>query len=110
MPYVIMSLVLAVAWIPLFARFLRGWRNRRNPVSLAICATISFLVYINVMTATVALGLGDWQTTRILNLLFDGFAVVNFYVSFYWSNQRFPDARRGSYSIPPTNVSKDSRD
>jgi len=110
MLYVIASLALAVAWIPLFLRFLRGWKNRKNPVSLAICATISFLIYVNVMTATVALKLGDWQTVRILNLFFDGLVVVNFYVSFHWSNQRFPDARRSNYSVPPTNVSKDSQD
>jgi hypothetical protein len=46
----------------------------------------------------------------MLTTLFNGFVVVNFYLSFHWSNQRFPNARRGSYSVPPTNVSKDARD
>lgn len=110
MLYVIAPVVLALAWIPLFLRFLRGWRNRKNPVSLAICAAISFLIYTNVVSMLLALGAGDWQTVRALNLLFGAFVIVNFYIAFNWSNQRFPEARRGSYSVPPTNVSKDSSD
>lgn len=110
MPYAIASLVLAIAWVPLFLRFLRGWRNRKNPVSLAICACISFLIYGNVTTTLLALDAGAWQTVRILSIVFNAFVVVNFYVSFHWSNQRFPDSRRGSYSVPPMNVSKDARD
>lgn len=110
MLYIIASLALAVAWAPLFKRFLRGWRNRKNPVSLAICALISLIMYTNVMTALLALDPGNWQTVRVLDLLFGGFVVVNFYASFRWSNQRFPNARRGAYSVPPTNVSKDARD
>lgn len=110
MAYVIASFALAVAWLPLLARFLRGWRSRRNPVSLAICATISALVYGNVTTALTAMGLGTWDTVRALTIGVNAFVVVNFYLSFHWSRQRFPDARRGSYSIPPMNVSKPSDD
>ena len=106
----IISLVLAVAWIPLIGRFLRGWRNRKNPVSMAICAMISFLIYVNVITALTLMGLGTWETTQSLSILFNAFVIINFYMSFHWSNQRFPDARKGSYSVPPTNVSKPKDD
>lgn len=110
MLYALAPIVIALAWIPLFVRFLRGWKNRKNPVSLAICAAISFLIYTNVVSMSLALGSSDWKVVRDLDMLFGAFVVVNFYVAFYWSNQRFPDARRGSYSVQPTNVSKDSRD
>ncbi len=110
MPYVIASAALALAWIPLFRRFHRGWKNRKNPVSLAICAMISLAIYGNVMGVLLALGMGDWWTVRVLSLTLDAFVIANFYLSFRWSDQRFPDARRGSYSVPPTNVSNDARD
>lgn len=107
---VIASFALSVAWVPLLVRFLRGWRSRRNPVSLAICATISALIYGNVTTALTAMGQGAWETVRTLTIAVNVFVVLNFYLSFYWSRQRFPDARRSSYSIPPMNVSKPSDD
>lgn len=110
MAYVIIPTALALAWVPLLLRFLRGWRNRRNPVSLAICATISAAIYGNVTTTLLAIGQGAWETVRILTVAVNAFVVLNFYLSFYWSAQRFPDARRGSYSIPPMNVSKPSDD
>jgi hypothetical protein len=106
MVYVVVPAVLALAWIPLLVRFLRGWRNRRNPVSLAICATISALVYGNITTALTAMGQGAWETVRMLTVAVNVFVVVNFYLSFHWSGHRFPDARRSSYSIPPMNISK----
>lgn len=110
MAYIIASLALAVAWVPLLVRFLRGWRSRRNPVSLAICATMSALIYGNVTTALTAMGQSAWETVRTLTIVVNAFVVVNFYLSFHWSRQRFPDARRSSYSIPPINVSKPSDD
>lgn len=109
MAYVVIPLALAIAWIPLLVRFLRGWHNRRNPVSLAICATISSVIYGNVTTALLAMGQGAWQTVRILTVAVNAFVVVNFYLSFHWS-RRFSDARRSSYSIPPMNVSKPNDD
>lgn len=110
MIYVIVPAALALAWVPLLVRFLRGWRSRKNPVSLAICATISALIYGNITTALTAMGQGAWETVRMLTVAVNVFVVVNFYLSFHWSSQRFPDARRGSYSIPPMNVSKPDDD
>lgn len=110
MVYVIIPITLALAWIPLLIRFLRGWHNRKNPVSLAICATITALIYNNVNTALTAMGQGAWETVRMLNVAVNVFVVVNFYLSFHWSGQRFLDERRGSYSIPPMNVSKPNDD
>lgn len=110
MAYVIVPIALAFAWVPLLVRFQRGWRNRKNPVSLAICATISALIYNNITTALTEMGQGAWETVRMLTVAVNAFVVVNFYLSFHWSSQRFPDARRGSYSIPPMNVSKPDDD
>lgn len=110
MVYVIIPTVLAFAWVPLLIRFLRGWHNRRNPVSLAICATISALIYENITTALTAIGQGTWETVRILTIGVNAFVIVNFYLSFYWSEQRFPDTRHSSCSIHSRNMSKPSDD
>lgn len=106
MAYVVIPTALALAWVPLLVRFLCGWHIRRNPVSLAICATISALIYGNITTALTAMGQGTWETVRILTIAVNAFVILNFYLSFHWSRQRFPDARRGSPSIPPISESK----
>lgn len=111
MLYHVLSLALAAAWVPIFVRFLRAWKARKNPVSLAICATISFLIYRTIVPVLVELNLGTWPVAEDLTLLFNGFALMNFYVSFHWSSQRFPDARRRSGSTSaPVNVPKDLKD
>ncbi len=107
----VLSLALATAWIPIFMRFLHAWKARKNPVSLAICATISFLIYRTIVPVLVELNLGTWAVADDLTMLFNGFVLLNFYVSFHWSAQRFPDARRRSGSTTaPSNVPKDLRE
>jgi hypothetical protein len=99
-------LTLAVVWLPLAWRFLRGWRNRKNPVSLAICAAIGLSVYVNIMMALALTEHTSWEFFIIATRLFDLVVIVNFYVAFHWSKKRFPNARRTphEYSIPPTNT------
>lgn len=110
MIHVSIPVILAAAWIPLMVRFLRGWRKRRNPVSLAICATISAQVYANVTATLTAAGLAARETVWALTMAVNVFIVINFYLSFRWASQRFPDARRDACSIPPTDVSKQDGD
>ena len=105
---VIVSSVLAIAWLPLAARFNRGWKNRKNPVSLAICIALIMFAYTN---ALFVLALSDQITWRFLSLathVFSIFAVTNFYVCFYWSDKKFQDSRR-AYSVPPTNTTNTPR-
>lgn len=105
---IILSGALALAWLPLALRFNSGWRARRNPVSLAICASVLLFAYTN---GLFALALAGWTTWRFFATAWHVFGVVvvvNFYVAFRWSEKRFPDAR-STYSIPPTNVSSTPR-
>ena len=107
----VLSIVLAIAWLPLAWRFLRGWRNRKNPVSLAICAALCLFTYTNVM---LALELNDgesWEFFTIATRAFDVIVLVNFYVAFKWSAKKFPDARSytADYSVPPMNVTSTPR-
>lgn len=106
------SVVLAAAWLPLAARFLRGWRNRKNPVSLAICAALCLFAYSNVMFALVVLDSTTLRFLAIASHAFELVVVVNFYAAFRWSAKRFPEARGESreYTVPPMNVSNTSHE
>jgi len=106
---VVASIVLAVAWLPLAIRFLRGWRSRKNPVSLAICAALCLFAYSNVMFALVMLDGASLRFLAIASHVFELVVIVNFYIAFRWSAKRFPDAR-GQYSIPPMNTTSTPRE
>lgn len=102
----VLLLMVAVGWFPIALRFLRGWQRRRNPVSLAICATVSFVVYANIMAATMVIGPDNRQAAIFLTLIFDIIVLMNFYASFRWARKRFAKTRRGE----TPNVSKQRPD
>jgi hypothetical protein len=107
------SVALAIAWLPLALRFLRGWKNRRNPVSLAICAALCLFMYTNVMLGIVLIDGASWNFFVIATHVFHLIVVANFYVAFKWSERRFPDQRHrtrsNEYSVPPTNAPNTSQ-
>lgn len=103
------SCVLALAWLPLALRFKRGWTNRRNPVSLAICAAALLFAYTNVLFAFTLASQTSWSFFAIATHVFDTAVVVNFYAAFRWSDRRFVDARQNTYSVPPTNSASTPR-
>ncbi len=102
---VVLSCALALAWLPLAVRFNRGWKTRRNPVSLAISAAMCLFVYTNILFVLALLEQTTWRFFVIATHAFDAIVVANFYVAFRWANKRFPDSRTNSYSVPPTNRS-----
>lgn len=101
---IIASVFLAAAWLPLAWRFNLGWRARKNPVSLAICASALLFSYTNILFILALTGETTWRFFALTTHVFDVVVVVNFYVAFYWSDQKFVEARRRVYSIPPPNV------
>lgn len=109
MLYTVVTVAVICAWIPIFLRFLRAWRARHNPVSLAICATIAFTVYRSTMAVLVDMDLGSWLTARNLSLVFNALIVINFYAAFRWSETHFRDERSRT-TEPPPNASKDLKD
>lgn len=91
---VLALIVVGVAWLPLAARFWLSWRDRHNPVSLAICGAMAFMVWLHgalawaIYTSSVSV---EWfgATAVVLSTLL----MAYFYVSFAWSRHRFPDSR-----------------
>jgi uncharacterized membrane protein len=107
---IITSSVLALAWLPLAVRFNRGWKTRKNPVSLAICAAMLLFAYTNVLFAFAISGETSWRFFAIATHVFDAIVVVNFYAAFRWSDKKFENQRRDyHYSVPPTNSTSTPR-
>jgi len=102
---VIGAVVLAVAWLPLAYKFNSGWKRRKNPVSLAICVTLILLTYSDVIFAFAILGETTWKFFAIATGVFQLVTVANFYLSFYWSEKRFPSERRTDSVQPPNTTS-----
>lgn len=97
---IIWTFLLAVLWIPLAAKFLHSWRTRRNPVSLAICATTLLFTYANCMYILALLGETTWRFYAIATRGFEFVVAVNFFIAFRWSDTKFAGNRRTD-SIPP---------
>lgn len=100
----VIAVLLAMGWVPLAVRFRQGWHSRKNPVSLALCVAMLVGMYTELMFGLALLGQASWQFFAISTQAAHIVAVGNLYVSFHWSDRRFPDARRHGYSIPPQNV------
>lgn len=105
---VVLSCVLGLAWLPLAVRFYRGWRHRKNPVSLAIFAGCLLFAYTNALFALALTHRTTWQFFTIASHAFDGAVLLNFYVSFYWSDKKFEGARHND-SIPIPNTTSTPR-
>ena len=85
----VISLAVALAWVPVLLKFFRSWRERANPISLAICILISTAIYLPVYTA-VALPL-CWPVATII--VVGGVACVSFYLALWAARKRFRDIR-----------------
>lgn len=105
---VAVSLLLALAWVPIALRFRRGWAYKKNPISLAISAAMALYVYSNTLFAIALLGNTSWRFFITATHLFDAAVVINFYIAFRWADKEFPESR-GHYSIPPMNTTNTPR-
>lgn len=84
--------VLALAWVPIGFYFLRSWKKRRSPLSLAICGLVAFPIYTNCSTALFLQSHPRWITgvLFIVNLVL----LLNFLFCFYWQKKSFPEDRK----------------
>jgi hypothetical protein len=80
----------ALAWIPVLVRFVRSWRARSNPVSLAICALVGFAIYVPVYIASVPLPAWTLATVIAINVI----ACLTFYIAFWYARRTFSDTRK----------------
>ena len=98
----VLSILLAVAWLPIIGTFYVAWRNRKNPVSLAICWHVLVVSYSHLLYVLVTTFEADHYGVSIVSLGFSLLACLNFYVSFYWSEHKFHDQRNNPSTPPAT--------
>lgn len=94
-------MLLSLAWLPLAMKFQRAWQVRKNPVSLAICATALLLAYTNVIFAFAMVGETSWRFYAIATRALELVVLVNFFVAFRWSDAKFAGARKSDPDPPP---------
>lgn len=99
---IIVAVILGVAWVPIGLFFLRSWKNRKSPLSLAICGLIAFPVYTNFSTALFLDGDQTWISGTLIAVNFILF--MNFMFCFYWQKKSFPDRRKLPVSPAPDEV------
>lgn len=86
--------IVTILWIPALLHFVRAWRSRHNPVSLAITAHILFTMLQSVPAALWVL---DERTDRelviALALALSAALCCLYLWAFRWSDQRFKNER-----------------
>lgn len=99
---IVLTMALAVTWLPIVIKFQRAWMDRKNPVSLAICAAALLFAYDNAIYSLAVMGETTWHFYAVATRCLEIIIVINFYISFRWSNVKFAGGRRtdGSLSAP----------
>jgi len=93
----IVALVAALAWLPVLLRFVRSWRARGNPISLAICVLVLMALYVPpYLTTTLP---QSWPVVTVVAI--DSIVCVTFYATIYYASRKFPDTRTRGPSTPP---------
>lgn len=92
--FTLIAAVLSIGWIPILLKFYRAWNSRRNPVSLAICLVIAYLIYNNIVDLAVYAFSGNPTWSMGALNIFNMLVCVNFYVAIRWSNRHFSEARK----------------
>jgi len=100
-----LAVVLAIAWLPILIKFFRNWRNRANPISLAICFVVAFAMYTCLIPMV---GGSDPQVTALVVQIVNAVTCLFFHVSFGWAKKRWTPgerpARRGRSTDYPDTV------
>jgi uncharacterized membrane protein len=88
MPYLLLvSIAVSLLWIPVLLFFFKNWRTRNNPISMAICGMVLFVIYSDALIWAAALLHSEvpfyvMQTAEICSIMF-------FYLSLRWAKKRF---------------------
>lgn len=83
------TVAIAMAWIPLLLKFFRSWRDRANPISLAICFLIILASYSPLWVSLGPEKPWSWAGLLVIDSLVCG----SFYVALLMARRRFPDSR-----------------
>lgn len=83
--------LVALGWFPVFRHFWKSWKIRGNPISLAICGLIGFMIYLN--CAVYLFIQNDPLWTAIVVGAVNVIVLLNFYGCLRWAKKVFADER-----------------
>jgi hypothetical protein len=84
----LLSLILSAAWIPILLFFLKNWRERGNPISLAICGLVGFSAYTDAMVWLYFSNNCNPYALLAMHIM-QALVMIFFYVSFKWTKKKF---------------------
>lgn len=88
MPVLALTVAAAAAWLPIAWRFWRLFRRRGNPISLAICATVLWVIYCLLSIFWAVAGV-DARALAVVRALLSAGVAAFFYGAFRWSDRHF---------------------
>lgn len=91
--YLVVSTISVVLWVPILIKFFRSWSLRRNPVSLAICASITLIMWTSMAGMWVVTGRIAANTLILATSSMSLLVALYVHVAFAWSKRRFNDER-----------------
>lgn len=95
----IASFMQALAWVPIGVFFFRRWRERRNPISLALCLTTAYAAWSGAVPYWLARPrVGSWVGWALL--IANALTVTLAHVSLLWAKKKFVGARPRDQSPP----------
>lgn len=92
--YIAVAVLSVALWSPICVRFFRAWNTRKNPVSLAIFATILLIIWFAVAGIWLVTGDVEKQLVAILSTGLSTLVAGYTHFAFYWSQKKFPEQRR----------------
>lgn len=87
-----LAFVALIAWTPVFLHFVRNWRRRANPESLAIITLVMFACYVATVPAWLRMGIAANEVLYVV-LGLDLVVCLHFYLAFHWARRRFQNDR-----------------
>lgn len=90
----IMYALLTLAWAPHLYSFYKSWRERRNPISLAICLTIFLAAFTNVYLLSTLYDKSSESFQALAYGVCSGAVSVYFYVARRCAAKTFSSDRR----------------
>jgi hypothetical protein len=87
--------VTEVLWVPILLRFIRAWRERKNPISLSIVVLILFMMILSLSPFWILHYNIDTKFIMAVNELLSLIVVTNFYVAFRFAGAKFKSTRGG---------------
>jgi hypothetical protein len=87
----VLGIIVAIGWLPVFWHFWKSWKVRNNPISLAICGLVGFMMYINVAVYIFIQNDPRWTLSVVggVNVV----VLLNFYACLRWAHKLFPEIK-----------------